>query len=206
MKVQLINGSPHQRGCIHTILEQAARCFASQGIKTEEFWVGKSPISGCLDCKACKKNHTCIITDNVNQFSAKAANADAFIFASPVHYAGASGSLTSFMDRLFYSNPRIFYGKPAAAIVNCRRDGAASAFDQINKYFGISNMFTVGSQYWNQVHGLTPDEVLTDEEGIQTIRTLCSNMAWLMQCIEAGAALGISAPEYEVPLRTNFIR
>lgn len=206
MKVQLINGSPHQRGCIHIILERAARCFASQGIETEEFWIGKSPISGCLDCKACKKSNACIIEDNVNQFSKKAAKADGFIFASPVHYAAASGNLTSFMDRLFYSNPKIFYGKPAAAIVNCRRGGSSSAFDQINKYFGISNMLTIGSQYWNQVHGLTPDEVLADDEGLQTIHTLCSNMAWLMKCIEAGTASGVSVPEYEVPLRTNFIR
>ncbi|SDY40333.1 flavodoxin family protein [Eubacterium barkeri] len=206
MKVQLINGSPHQRGCIHTILKQASHVFAAQGIEAEEFWIGKTPISGCLDCKACKKSHRCIFKDIVNQFSEKAAKADAFIFASPVHYSAASGSLTCFMDRLFYSNPSVFYCKPAAAIVNCRRGGASSAFDQINKYFGISNMLTVGSQYWNQVHGLTPDDVLTDFEGLQTIHTLCVNMAWLMKCIESGTASGVCIPKFEIPLRTNFIR
>ena len=129
-----------------------------------------------------------------------------FIFGSPVHYAAASGSITSFMDRAFYSGGANFQGKPAAAVVSCRRGGASATFDQLNKYFTINCMPIVSSQYWNQVHGNTPEDVLKDEEGLQTMRTLGNNMAWLLKCIEAGREKGIAFPEREEVVRTNFIR
>ena len=142
----------------------------------------------------------------MNKFTELAANADGFIFGSPVHYAAASGALTSFMDRAFYSGKSKLTGKPAAAVVSCRRGGASAAFDQINKYFTISAMPVVSSQYWNQVHGSKPEDVLKDEEGMQTMRTLGNNMAWLLKCIEAGKAAGVEFPEPEPVIRTSFIR
>ena len=136
----------------------------------------------------------------------KAGEADGYIFGSPVHYAAASGALTSFMDRAFYSGGSKMTGKPAAAVVSCRRGGASAAFDQINKYFTINCMPVVGSQYWNQVHGGKAEEVKQDEEGMQTMRTLGNNMAWLLSCIEAGKEKGITFPEREPVIRTNYIR
>ena len=144
--------------------------------------------------------------DTVNVFVEKAKSADGFVFGSPVHYAAASGSITSFLDRAFYGKGSVFQGKPGAAVVSCRRGGAAAAFDQLNKYFTISCMPIVSSQYWNQVHGNTPEEVRRDEEGLQTMRTLGNNMAWLLKCIESGKENGITFPEREAALKTNFIR
>ncbi len=144
--------------------------------------------------------------DTVNEFAPKAQSADGFIFGSPVHYASASGAITSFMDRAFYSAGKYMTGKPAANIVSCRRGGASASFDQLNKYFTINCMPIVSSQYWNQVHGSKPEDVLKDEEGLQTMRTLARNMAWLLRCIEAGKAAGINFPEREPVIRTNFIR
>ncbi|MEG1433430.1 MULTISPECIES: flavodoxin family protein [Eubacterium] len=206
MKVLFVNGSPHKNGCTHTALNEVASTLESQGIQTETFWLGNQPISGCLGCGACKKTGRCFIEDCANVFAEKAASADGFIFGSPVHYAAASGALTSFMDRAFYGGKAPVAGKPAAAVVSCRRGGASAAFDQINKYFTISNMPVVGSQYWNQVHGNTPEEVRQDAEGLQTMRTLGNNMAWLLKCIAAGAAAGITFPEREPGIHTNFIR
>ena len=144
--------------------------------------------------------------DPVNEFVEKAKTADGFVFGSPVHYAAASGAITSFLDRAFYGKGNVFAGKPGAAVVSCRRGGAASAFDQLNKYFTINSMPVVSSQYWNQVHGNTPDEVRQDAEGLQTMRTLGSNMAWLLKCIAAGKAAGVDFPEREPAQKTNFIR
>lgn len=207
MKVLLVNGSPHQHGCTDTALRKAAEEFTQQGIDTEIFWVGNKPISGCMGCGACKKGlGKCVIDDIVNEFAPKAAEADGFIFGSPVHYAAMSGAMCSFMDRAFYSGGGKMAYKPAAGIVSCRRGGASAAFDQLNKYFTINNMPIVGSQYWNQVHGNTPEQVLQDEEGIQTMTTLAKNMAWLLRCIEAGKASGVACPVPDKPIRTNFIR
>ena len=128
------------------------------------------------------------------------------MFGTPVYYAGPSGQLISFMDRLFFSAGRFLQNKPAAAVVSCRRGGASAAFESINKYFQISNMPVVSSQYWNQVHGSSPEDVLKDEEGLQTLRTLADNMTYLLRCLRAGSAAGISVPARETPLRTNFIR
>lgn len=206
MKVILVNGSPKKNGCTYTALEEVAGALEKNGIETEIFWVGNKPLSGCLGCNACLKTGECFMDDTVNEFVRKAKEADGFVFGSPVHYAAASGSITSFLDRAFYGKSAAFTGKVGASVVSCRRGGATAAFDQLNKYFTISNMMMVGSQYWNQVHGNTPDEVRKDEEGLQTMRTLGNNMAWLLKCIEAGKKEGITFPEKEAPLKTNFIR
>ena len=206
MKVLLVNGSPHAQGCTYTALREVAAALEKQGIETELFQVGTKPISGCLGCGACIKTGKCVIADVVNEFVEKAKDADGFVFGSPVHYAGASGAITSFMDRAFYGKGAVYANKPAAAVMSCRRGGATATLDQLNKYFTISNMPIVSSQYWNMVHGNTPDEVRQDLEGMQTMRTLGINMAWLLKCIEAGKAAGIAMPEREAKVATNFIR
>lgn len=206
MKVILVNGSPHEKGCTYTALCEVEKALKNNGIETEIFWVGNKPILGCIGCGACRKLGRCFTDDTVNEFVEKAKSADGFIFGSPVHYASASGAVTSFMDRAFYSGGGALSCKPAANIVSCRRGGASATFDQLNKYFTINNMPIVSSQYWNQVHGNTPEQVMRDEEGLQTMCTLGNNMAWLLKCIEAGKAAGIELPEREEPVRTNFIR
>ena len=207
MKVLLVNGSPHQHGCTYMALQETAKALEHQGIHTEIFWIGVKPIAGCIGCGSCRKNGgKCFVQDAVNQFTALAAEADGFVFGSPVHYAAISGAMTSFMDRAFYSGGSVLAGKPAASVVSCRRGGASAAFDQMNKYFTINSMPVVSSQYWNQVHGSTPEQVLQDLEGLQTLRTLAGNMAWLLKCIEAGKAAGIERPAQEPVIRTNFIR
>ena len=207
MKVLMANGSPHKEGCTYTALKEVAGALEKYGIESEIFWVGNGEIAGCIGCGACAKTgEGCFRKDVVNEFVAKVGEADGYIFGSPVHYAAASGALTSFMDRAFYSGGSKMTGKPAAAVVSCRRGGASAAFDQINKYFTINCMPVVSSQYWNQVHGNTPEEVKQDLEGMQTMRTLGNNMAWLLKCIEAGRAAGVSFPEREPAQKTNFIR
>lgn len=206
MKVILVNGSPKREGCTYTALCEVGNALERNGIETEIFWVGNAPLSGCLGCGACLKTGKCFIDDTVNEFVEKAKSADGFVFGSPVHYAAASGSLTSFLDRAFYGKSRVFQGKPGASVVSCRRGGASAAFDQMNKYFTISCMPIVSSQYWNQVHGNTPEEVRRDAEGLQTMRTLGNNMAWLLKCIESGKESGVVFPEREAAVSTNFIR
>ena len=206
MKVLLVNGSPHTNGCTYTALCEVAGALEAQGIETEIFQVGTKPISCCLGCAACIKTCKCVIDDVVNEFVEKAKEADGFVFGSPVHFASASGAITSFMDRAFYGKGAVFANKPAAAIMSCRRGGATATLDQLIKYFTISNMPVVSSQYWNMVHGNTPDEVRQDLEGMQTMRTLGVNMAWLLKCIEAGKAAGIELPQREAKVATNFIR
>ena len=206
MKVLLVNGSPHEKGCTYTALYEAQKVLQEEGIDTELFWIGAKPIGGCLGCGACKKLGRCVQDkDTVNEALKKAEGADGFLFGSPVHYAALSGGMTSFLDRLFYAGS-CFANKPGAAIVSCRRGGATAAFDQFIKYFTISNMPVVSSQYWNMVHGNKPEEVYQDLEGIQTVQRLARNMAWLLKCIQAGEEAGIKPPEKEMPLRTNFIR
>lgn len=205
MKVILVNGSPHEKGCTYTALKEIADTLDKNEIETEIFWIGNKPISGCIACKACFNDGKCVFDDTVNEFTKKAANADGFIFGSPVHYASASGMMTSFLDRAFYGKKGLAY-KPGACIVSCRRGGATAAFDQLNKYLTINNMPVVSSQYWNMVHGNTPEEVRQDEEGMQIMRTLGNNMAWLLKCIEAGKTSGVKLPQAEKSIRTNFIR
>ena len=215
MKVLLVNGSPHAKGCTYTALREVAAALEKEGIETEIFQVGTKPISGCLACGACLKtgNFFVILTfagDSVNQDSAidirTAEQADGFVFGSPVHFASASGMLTSFMDRAFYGRGNLFAYKPAAAVMSCRRGGATATFEQLNKYFTISNMPIVSSQYWNMVHGSCAEEVEQDLEGLRTMRVLGHNMAYFLHCLAAGRAAGVPLPPEEPPARTNFIR
>lgn len=206
MKILLVNGSPHKDGVINFALEEVANELNKNNIKSEIFWIGNNAISGCIGCGNCFKTKRCFIDDKVNEFMEKAKEADGYIFGSAVHYAGPTGFLKSFMDRCFYGKSSIFEYKPAASIVSCRRGGAATAFDDINKYFTISNMLVVGSQYWNLIHGNSKEEAKQDLEGLQTMRTLAKNMIWILKLIENGQKNGINKPEKEKRISTNFIR
>ncbi len=207
MKVLLVNGSPHARGCTHTALEEVAGALEKNGVQTQIFHIGAKPVSGCLGCGKCMETGICVIDDKVNELVAMAAGYDGFVFGSPVHFAAPSGAIASFMDRAFYGpKSRAFRLKPGAAIVSCRRGGATAAFEQLNKYFTITQMPIVSSQYWNMVHGNTPEQVRRDLEGMQTMRTLGNNMAWLLHSIEAGRQAGVEPPEAEPRVATNFIR
>ena len=206
MNVLLVNGSPHEIGCTYTALCEVRETLLKHGINADILHLGTKPVSDCIACGSCSKTGKCAFDDMVNETLLKLDNYDGFVFGSPVYYAGASGRLVSFMDRLFYSGAKKMSGKPAAAVVSCRRGGASAAFERINKYFLMSNMPVVPSQYWNQVHGSCPDDVLKDEEGLQTMRTLAQNMAYMLKCIKAGGESGIGRPEYEAKIRTSFIR
>ena len=210
MKVLLINGSPHEKGCTYTALMEVADALEKEGIGTEVFWIGNKPIAGCIDCRTCMKRKKCIFDDKVNEVLPVAKSTDGFIFGTPVHYASATGAMTSFMDRLFFadllSDRQSFYLKPAAAIVSARRAGTTATFDQLNKYFTISQMPIISSRYWNMVHGATPEDVKKDLEGLQTMRVLARNMAWFLKCKEAGMKAGVQFPVQEENIYTNFIR
>ena len=210
MKVLLINGSPHSNGCTYTALEEIAQTLKNEGVSSEIFQIGTKPLAGCIACKVCAEKGQCVFNDKVNEFLAIAKNFDGFIFGSPVHYAAASGAITSFMDRVFYTNAcsgkNLFYLKPAAAIVSARRAGTTAALDQLNKYFTISQMPIISSNYWNMIHGAKPEDVAQDLEGLQIMRTLAKNMAWFLKCKEAGINAGIQVPVQEENIFTNFIR
>ena len=208
MKVLLVNGGPHKNGCTYTALTEIEKELNKEGIDTEIFWIGVKPIPGCIACGKCHKNGKCSFNDIVNVFAEKCRKADGFIFGTPVHYASASGAISSFMDRLFFStssNPDLFRLKPAAAIVSARRAGTTATYDQLNKYFGINQMPIISSRYWNMVHGSTPEEVRQDEEGMQVMRILGRNMAYYLKCQEAGRKVGIELPKQENITFTNFI-
>ena len=206
MKVLLINGSPHKEGCTFTALNEVAKTLEKNGIETEILYLGVKPIAGCIACGKCSQLGKCFIDDKVNEILARCDEFDGVVIGSPVYYAGPSGQIRAFLDRLFYAGGRRFAGKPGAAVVSCRRGGATAAFDQLNKYFTISSMPIVSSQYWNQVHGAYAEQVFQDEEGLQTMRTLGNNMAWLLKCIQLGKENGITLPEREPPVWTNFVR
>lgn len=205
MKVLLINGSPHKEGCTYTALKEVSDTLNNQGVETEFLYLGTKPIAGCIDCGTCHKTGKCFVDDKVNEIIDRLPEFDGIVIGSPVYYASASGQLTAFLDRLFFAGGNRFEGKLGAAIVSCRRGGATATFDQLNKYFTINSMPVVSSQYWNQVHGFTPDEVRKDLEGLQTMRTLANNIAWLLKCIELGKLNGINKPENEKKIFTNFI-
>ena len=206
MKVLLINGSPHEKGCTYTALKEIADTLEKEGVDSEILWIGAKPIAGCIGCGSCRKTGKCFVNDLVNETNARMSGFDGIVIGSPVYYAGPSGQLTAFLDRLFYSKNKSYAGKLGAAIVSCRRGGASAAFDRLNKYFTISRMPIVSSQYWNQVHGFTPDDVKQDGEGLQTMRTLARHAAWLLKCIEVGREKGLQSPEPEPRIRTNFLR
>ena len=204
MQVLLINGSPHEAGCTFTALSEVASSLEKNGIETNFFHIGKKPVHGCVACYGCTKTGKCAFDDDVcNTISALADKADGIVIGSPVYFASANGALCALLDRAFFAASNAFIGKPGAAIVSCRRGGAGSAFDRLNKYFTISQMPVVASQYWNAVHGSTPEDVRRDEEGLQIMRTLGANMAWLLKSIAEGK---VPRPEQEKRLRTNFIR
>ncbi|MHB1319360.1 MAG: flavodoxin family protein [Anaerolineae bacterium] len=210
MKVILVNGSPHPHGCTYTALAEVAGALNAEGIESEVFQLSKQPLSGCTACGHCGREGRCVFDDQVNEFVELARGADGFVFGSPVYYAGMAGGLKAFMDRAFYSDhdPRgsALRRKPAACVVSARRAGTTAALDQMQKYLTISEMPVVSSSYWPMVHGFTPDQVRQDLEGLQIMRTLGRNMAWLLKCIAAGAAAGVRMPEPEPRAVTNFIR
>ena len=206
MKVLLINSSAHEKGCTYRALSEVAVSLNKEGIETEIVQL-KDPINDCIGCGACKKTGECVIKDDmVNDFVKKAKDFDGFVFGSPVYYAHPSGRLLSFMDRVFYSGSSAFAYKPAAAVVSARRGGTTASLDVIMKHFMINKMPVISSSYWNMVHGNKPEQVENDLEGLQTMRMLGQNMAWILKCIEAGKNNGISVPVPEEKIWTNFIR
>lgn len=211
MKVLLINGSPRKDGCTFTALSEVACALNQQGIDTEILQIGSKPVRGCIACRKCrneKLGHCVFDDDIVNEASQKLRESDGLVVGSPVYFAGPNGSLISLLNRLLFSIPpeEIAY-KPGAAVVSARRAGTTATLDVLNKYFPILGMPLVPSQYWNMVHGNSPEEVAQDLEGLQIMRTVGRNMAWMLKCIEAGRKAGIVPPQPESPLHmTNFIR
>ena len=205
MKVLLINGSPNAKGCTFTALSEVAEALNKEGVETEIVHVGHKDIRGCIGCRLCKQTGKCVFDDIVGEVQAKFAEVDGIVVGSPVYYSGPNGTLISFLDRMFYSSPVDKRFKVGAAVVSCRRGGNTATFDVLNKYFSINQMPIVSSQYWNMVHGNNPDEVRQDIEGLQTMRTLGKNMAFLMKAI-ALAKEEYGLPEKEAITFTNFIR
>ncbi len=205
-KILLINGSPHEHGCTYTALKEVADTLAAGGVDSEFVYLGTKPVAGCIACGSCAGTGRCAFGDQVNEVLEKLDEYDGIVTGSPVYYAGPSGQICAFLDRLFYASGGRMAGKLAAAVVSCRRGGASAAFDRLNKYFTISNMNVVSSQYWNQVHGKVPEDVRKDKEGLQTMRTLAQNIIWNLKNMEAGRAAGVEPPEYEAKEYTNFIR
>ena len=206
MKALLINGSPHEKGCTYTALAELARTLEAEGIETEIVQAGGRVVCGCTGCGACRKLGKCVYDDAVNETSPKLLEADALVIGAPVYYASPAGGAVAFMDRLFYSTGiRTLTMKVGASVVSCRRGGNTATFDALNKYFTICGMPIASSQYWNMVYGNTPEEVLQDKEGLQTMRTLGRNMAFLMKSIQLGKEQ-FGLPEKEERIATHFIR
>lgn len=207
MKVLLFNGSPRQSGCTFTALSEIARVLNEQSIETEILQIGNKPVQDCIACGGCAKTGKCVFGDDcVNEWIEKAGSADGFVFGTPVYYAHPTGRILSVMDRMFFAGGKNFAHKPAAVIASARRAGTTASLDAISKFLGISQMPIVSSTYWNMVHGSSPDDVKKDLEGLQTMRNIARNMAWLLKCIEAGKREGIDIPANEHSAKTNFIR
>lgn len=207
MKVLLVNGSPHAKGSTYMALSQVAERLQSVDIETQIFHIGHKAIRGCIDCRKCAKTGYCIFKDDpVNEGIDLLKAADGLIIGSPVYYAGPNATLCAFMDRVFFLKSKPYAFKPAAAVSSCRRAGGVATMDRLNKYFTIARMPIVSSQYWNGVHGNNAEEEQQDAEGMQTMRTLGDNMAWLLKCIAAGKQAGINYPPVEPWIATNFIR
>jgi len=206
-KVLLINGSPNENGCTSLALDELIKVLEDNDIETEKIWLGKKAMPDCIACGHCQSAGRCMYKDLVNDVHDEIDEIDGIVVGSPVYYGGPNGRLTSFMDRLFYSVPdEKFNGMIGASVVSCRRGGATAAFERLNQYFLMENMHVAGSQYWNQVHGTSPDQVKLDDEGLQTMRTLGENIAWLIKSIKAGEEKGIEKPAHEAHVFTNFIR
>lgn len=204
MKVLLINGSPRSNGNTFIALSEVAETLESNGIETEIVSVGTRAVQGCIACRQCVEKGRCVFNDDLyNSVYGKLNTADGIVVGSPVYFAGPNGSLCALLDRLFYSAAPLLQYKPAAAVAVCRRGGASATFERLNKYFTITNMVVVGSQYWNSVHGQLKGEAAQDAEGLQTMRTLGNNMAWVLANLKDG---GHPLPEKEQGIKTNFIR
>lgn len=206
MRVLMINGSPHKNGCTFTALSEISKVLNDNKIDVEILHIGNNPIRGCSACGSCKTKGKCVFDDDiVNTIIEKAKEADGFIFGSPVHYAAPAGALCAALDRSFFAGGRNFHGKPGAAVVSCRRAGSTAALDRLNKYFTISHMPVISSGYWNMVHGKNPLQVKKDLEGLQIMRMLGANMAWILKCINIAKENGIERPVPEEKVWTNFI-
>lgn len=204
MKVLLVNGSPNKEGCTFTALTEVAGALQKNGIETEIFHIGRKPVYGCIACGRCFDLNRCTFDDDIcNELMTRMVEADGIIIGSPVYYAGPNGALCALLDRVFFSSSQKLAHKPAAAVVSCRRGGSTAAFDRLNKYFTISQMPVVTSQYWNMVHGTSPQDVRKDLEGMQVMRALGSNMAWMLKSIKEGEQ---PLPGQEAKVYTNFIR
>lgn len=208
MKVLMLNGSSKVNGCTYTALCQIGESLKSEGIDYEIVQLGGAPLRDCIGCGSCKNlDCQCVFNDDIiNEIINKAKEADGFVFGTPVYYAHPSGRVLSALDRMFYAGKSAFAHKPGAAIASARRAGTTASVDVINKYFGISQMPIVSSTYWNMVHGNTPEDVLQDKEGLQTMRNIGKNMAWLLKCIELGKNNGIDIPVADAGETTSFIR
>ena len=208
MKILLLNGSPRPNGNTAAALDEMEAVFAAEGLETERVQVGNRVIRGCIACGKCAElgGKCAIANDVVNELIAKAAQADGFVFGTPVYYAHPSGRILCALDRAFYAGGAAFRHKPGAAVAVARRGGTTASFDVLNKYFTICEMPVVSSTYWNNVHGRLPGEAAQDAEGMQTMRNIGQNMAWLLKCIEAGKAAGIDVPVAERGQMTNYIR
>ncbi len=206
MKVLLINGSPHPAGCTYTALSLIAGELNAAGIETEIIQAGTKPVGGCIACGGCSKGNGCVFDGGVNEAIEKAKTADGFVFGSPVHYAAASGNITGFLDRMFYAGGKYMAYKPAAVCCSARRAGTTATLEQLAKYPEINQMPLVSGSYWGMVHGSCPEDVLKDEEGCAVMKEIGRNMAWLLDCIEAGKATGLAHPDNPPKPRTNFIR
>ena len=206
-KVLLINGSPNQRGCISVALDALAGTLRQNGVETELLWLGKKPMQDCVACFRCIDAGKCVFDDAVNEIGARIDEFDGIVVGSPVYYGGPNARLTAFLDRLFFSVPgEKFSGKLGASVVSCRRGGATASFERLNQFFLMNHMTVVGSQYWNQIHGHTAEEALQDAEGLQTMRSLGQNMAWLLRAIALADQNGVPRPVHEEHVLTNFIR
>jgi multimeric flavodoxin WrbA len=186
-------------------LSEIEKSLHKNNIETDWYQLGKGPTQGCIACRGCRTAGRCVVNEDANEVAERIRAADGVIVGSPVYYAAPNGALCALLDRVFFSASRTFRGKPAAAVVSCRRGGASAAFDRLNKYFTITEMPLVTSQYWNAVHGNSPEEVLRDAEGLQIMRTLGNNMNWLLRSL-ANAKSSVPAPEREERVATNFIR
>lgn len=206
MKVLMLNGSCHQKGNTYRALLEIGMQLEKEGIEYEIFQLGSAPIRDCIGCGKCTEEGCIFTDDKVNEFVAKAKEADGFVFGTPVYYAHPSGRVLSFLDRVFYSSGKSFAFKPGASVAVARRGGTSASFDVMNKYFGICQMPVAGSTYWNLVHGCVEGEAQQDVEGMQTMRNLARNMAWMLKCFRAGKESGVPLPVKETGSRTNFIR
>ena len=205
MKVLLINGSPHKNGCTNRALSEVAGELEKIGIETEILWIGTNSGHGCIACGGCSDTGKCVFDDCVNELSEKMAECDGLVIGSPVYYASPNGALLGILDRLFGICPHLLH-KPGAAVTSARRGGTTASLDVLNKYFTIRQMPVVSSTYWNMVHGSCAEDVEKDTEGLQTMRNIGRNMAWLIKCIDAGKKNGIEIPTADSGEKTSFIR